>query len=77
MLSPIYEGQFSDNSFGFRPHRSCHKALSIDIQQIMRAILKKLPKYCYINADKFCFIKNGLHITFFVKKSLFLLDIVT
>ena len=27
VLSPIYEHQFSDNSFGFRPHRSCHKAL--------------------------------------------------
>ena len=27
VLSPIYERQFSDNSFGFRPHRSCHKAL--------------------------------------------------
>ena len=27
ILSPVYERQFSDNSFGFRPHRSCHKAL--------------------------------------------------
>ena len=27
ILSPIYERQFSDNSFDFRPHRSCHKAL--------------------------------------------------
>lgn len=27
VLSPIYEHQFSDNSFGFRPRRSCHKAL--------------------------------------------------
>lgn len=27
VLSPIYEHQFSDNSFGFRSHRSCHKAL--------------------------------------------------
>ena len=27
ILSPIYERQFSDNSYGFRPHRSCHKAL--------------------------------------------------
>ena len=27
ILNPIYERQFSDNSFGFRPHRSCHKAL--------------------------------------------------
>jgi len=27
MLSPIYEEQFSDNSFGFRPKRSAHDAL--------------------------------------------------
>jgi len=27
VLSPIYELQFSDNSFGFRPKRSTHKAL--------------------------------------------------
>jgi group II intron reverse transcriptase/maturase len=26
-LTPIYERQFSDNSFGFRPHRSAHDAL--------------------------------------------------
>lgn len=27
VLSPVYEFQFSDNSFGFRPKRSTHKAL--------------------------------------------------
>lgn len=27
VLIPIYENQFSDNSFGFRPNRGCHKAL--------------------------------------------------
>lgn len=27
VLSPIYERQFSDNSFGYRPKRSAHKAL--------------------------------------------------
>lgn len=27
VLVPIYECQFSDNSFGFRPHRSAHDAL--------------------------------------------------
>ena len=26
-LSPIYEGQFSDNSYGFRPRRNAHQAL--------------------------------------------------
>ena len=27
VLIPLYEPQFSDNSFGFRPHRSAHNAL--------------------------------------------------
>lgn len=27
VLSPIYEGQFSENSFGFRPNRGAHDAL--------------------------------------------------
>lgn len=27
VLSPLYERQFSDNSFGFRPKRSAHQAL--------------------------------------------------
>ena len=27
VLIPLYEPQFSDNSFGFRPHRSAHDAL--------------------------------------------------
>ena len=27
VLSPIYEKQFSDHSYGFRPHRSAHDAL--------------------------------------------------
>ena len=27
VLSPIFEEVFSDNSYGFRPKRSCHDAL--------------------------------------------------
>lgn len=27
ILSPLYELEFSDSSYGFRPHRSCHDAL--------------------------------------------------
>lgn len=27
VLSPVYEREFSDNSYGFRPKRSCHDAL--------------------------------------------------
>jgi group II intron reverse transcriptase/maturase len=28
VLSPIYERQFSDHSYGFRPHRNAHQALN-------------------------------------------------
>ena len=28
VLSPVYEGQFSENSYGFRPKRSAHQALN-------------------------------------------------
>ena len=27
LLSPIFERQFHDDSFGFRPERSCHQAI--------------------------------------------------
>ena len=27
LMEPIYEGEFHDFSFGFRPHRSPHQAL--------------------------------------------------
>jgi RNA-directed DNA polymerase len=29
VLSPIFEKQFSDNSYGFRPNRSCNKSIGI------------------------------------------------
>ena len=41
ILSPIYERQFSDNSFGFRPHRSCHQALKRAQEYITQGY-----KYC-------------------------------
>ena len=41
ILSPIYERQFHDNSFGFRPHRSCHKALKRAQEYITQGY-----KYC-------------------------------
>lgn len=28
VLTPIYEPQFNDNSYGFRPNRDCHKAVN-------------------------------------------------
>ncbi len=34
ILEPIYEVDFDDNSYGFRPKRSCHQALSVLGQNI-------------------------------------------
>lgn len=34
VLSPIFEKQFSDNSFGFRPNRSAHQAMSVCVANI-------------------------------------------
>ena len=34
VLSPIYENQFSDHSYGFRPHRSAHDALKKGSQYV-------------------------------------------
>ena len=34
VLSPIYENQFSDHSYGFRPHRSAHDALKKGCQYV-------------------------------------------
>ena len=34
VLSPIYEKQFSDHSYGFRPHRSAHDALKKGCQYV-------------------------------------------
>ncbi len=40
-LTPIYEEQFSDNSFGFRPGRGCHDALKRCVQYVDEG-------YCYV-----------------------------
>jgi len=34
VLSPIYERQFSDNSYGFRPNRSAHGAINRSLENI-------------------------------------------
>ncbi|WP_010416674.1 group II intron reverse transcriptase/maturase [Anaerophaga thermohalophila] len=34
VLEPIYEGIFKDFSYGFRPNRSCHKAIEYMFQQV-------------------------------------------
>ena len=38
VLTPIYEKQFSDNSFGFRPKRSAHDAMRKCQENIQRRI---------------------------------------
>ncbi len=49
VLSPIFEGQFSNNSFGFRPRRSAHGALQkaqVDITEGYRFVVDMdLAKY--------------------------------
>ena len=34
VLSPIYENHFSDYSYGFRPNRDCHKAITKALEYI-------------------------------------------
>lgn len=34
VLEPIYEGMFKDFSYGFRPNRSCHKAIEYMFQKV-------------------------------------------
>lgn len=34
MLTPIYEEQFHDNSFGFRPNRNAHQAINKSLEYI-------------------------------------------
>ena len=38
VLEPIYETDFADNSFGFRPNRSCHDALQLVSYQMAPAV---------------------------------------
>ena len=34
VLTPIYEKQFSDSSYGFRPNRDCHMAIKKSLEYI-------------------------------------------
>jgi len=34
VLTPIYEKQFSDFSYGFRPNRDCHKAIKKSLEYL-------------------------------------------
>lgn len=55
ILTPIYECEFSDNSFGFRPHRGCHKAL-----RRAQSYMTDGYKYC-VSLDLECFFDTVNH----------------
>lgn len=54
VLSPIYEVQFSDNSFGFRPNRSQHKAM----RRAQRYIQEGYNEVISIDLEKYFDIVN-------------------
>ncbi len=55
VLQPLYEPQFSDNSFGFRPHRGAHQAL-----KCAQAIINDGNRFC-IDLDLEKFFDNVNH----------------
>ena len=55
VLQPLYEPQFSDNSFGFRPHRGAHQAL-----KCAQAIINDGNRFC-IDLDLEQFFDNVNH----------------
>lgn len=55
VLQPLYEPQFSDNSFGFRPHRGAHQAL-----KRAQAIINDGNRFC-IDLDLEKFFDNVNH----------------
>lgn len=55
VLQPLYEPQFSDNSFGFRPHRGAHQAL-----KCAQAIINDGNRFC-IDLDMEQFFDNVNH----------------
>lgn len=55
VLQPLYDPQFSDNSFGFRPHRGAHQAL-----KCAQAIINDGNRFC-IDLDLEKFFDNVNH----------------
>lgn len=49
VLGPLFEPDFSDNSFGFRPKRNAHQA----VQQVQRAIKAKRRAVVDVDLSKF------------------------
>lgn len=56
ILNAIYESDFLDNSFGFRPNRNCHDAL-----KILNVYIEKRPTNYVVDADIKGFFDNVDH----------------
>ncbi|RKQ11079.1 group II intron reverse transcriptase/maturase [Oceanobacillus bengalensis] len=56
ILNAIYENDFLDSSFGFRPNRGCHDAL-----KILNVYLEKRPTNYVVDADIKGFFDNVNH----------------
>ncbi|MDQ0231635.1 group II intron reverse transcriptase/maturase, partial [Metabacillus malikii] len=56
ILNAIYENDFLDSSFGFRPNRSCHDAL-----KILNVYIEKRPTNYIVDADIKGFFDNVDH----------------
>ena len=55
LIEPYFEPYFSDQSFGFRPHRNCHQA----VRELLR--LRKLGYRIVLDADIQSFFDNIPH----------------
>lgn len=60
-MEPIYETDFSDRSFGFRPNRSCHDAISLIQRQLAPAA--KPYKHWVLDLDIEGYFDNVAHTT--------------
>jgi RNA-directed DNA polymerase len=58
-LGPIYESDFSENSFGFRPNRSCHDAIEMVSYQMSPAVSSY--KHWVLDLDIKGYFDNVVH----------------
>ena len=61
-LTPIYEEQFSDNSFGFRPGRSAHDALGRCREYINEGYVYAVSMDLQSYFDRRCIYQNGKYM---------------
>ena len=50
-LTPIFELKFSDNSYGFRPHRNAHQAIKkarqyLNLRGMINGVIVEIDKGC-------------------------------